>query len=128
MAAFWETRENKKAFEEKKREQQGGSGFRVAGRGLSATEKERFPWATVMQDSDGELLVPDVFLAPIQEINFVNLALRVLVANPLKMIDHDRMMNLFSATICEIYDFEGKPMKESKLDEVAIASSLYALC
>ena len=128
MAAFWETRENKQAFEEKKREQQGGSGFRVAGRGLSATEKKRFPWATVMQDSDGELLVPDVFLAPNQEINFVNLALRGLVANPRKMIDHDRMMNLFSATICEIYDFEGKPMKESKLDEVAIASNLYALC
>lgn len=67
MPAFWGKREDKEAFEEKKREQQGESGFRVAGRGLSAAEKKRFPWATIMQDSDGELLVPDIFLAPIQK-------------------------------------------------------------
>ena len=113
-----------KAFEEKKHEQQGVSGFHVAGRGLSAAEKKSFPWATIMQDSDGEILVPDVFLAPIQETSFVNLALRVLVANPLEMIDYERMMDLFSALMLNIYDFENDFMKKNKLDEVAIANHL----
>lgn len=73
-----------------------------------------------MQDIDGELVVPDVLLAPIQEIAFVNFTLRVLVANPFEVIDHDRMMDLFSAIIFKIYDFENDSAKKSKLDEVVI--------
>lgn len=78
MAAFWARREDQIAFEEKKRGQQEGSGFRVAGRGLLMVKKKIVPWATIMQDSDGELLVPNVFLAPIHEPTFVSFPLTVL--------------------------------------------------
>lgn len=71
MAAFWAKREDKEAYEEKKCGQLRGPGFWVAGRGLSAAEKKMFPWATIMRDTTGELLLPDVFLAPIDQTNFV---------------------------------------------------------
>lgn len=120
MAAFWAKRENGKAYDEKKRKQLKGPGFRLAGRGLSAAEKNDFPWAKIMRDAIGELLVSDVFLAPIQKTNFVDFALKVLVANPCEVVDQDRMMDLYSAIITKIYDFQHDSEKSSRLAQVVI--------
>lgn len=120
MAASWTKRKDEKAYDEKKGEQLRGPGFRSAGRGLSAAEKKGFPWATIMRDGDGKLLVPDVFLAPIHKTNIVDFALKVLVANPYEVVDQDRMMDLFSAIITKIYIFEHEPEKSSKLAQVAL--------
>ena len=123
MAAFWATRQLNEDWQNRKREQMRGTGFCIVNRGLSKAEKKGFPWAIVMQDADGELLVPDVFLTPIDEINFVDFAVKELVANPCKPLDLARIMDLFSAVITKIYDYEYKSARDMKLLEVCTAGN-----
>ena len=69
---------------------------------------------------DWEYLLPEVQLMPLYNVFFLELAKKVIAANPGKPLGIELMRRLWRLLIREVYDFVSEAERTAKLDEVRI--------
>ena len=65
-----------------------------------------------------EYILPEVQLMPLYHVFFLELAKRIIAANPGKPLGIELMRRLWRLLIRELYDFVSEDERTAKLDEV----------
>lgn len=118
IEAFWSLAPDKRTQEWIAEEKKDTAFWETSLHSLSAIQRESYPWAAVMEDVNGVLLVPHILLVPMSQISYKKFVKDVVIANAPLEIDIYRMKLLWSATVTNAYDYECKCKREAVLAEV----------
>lgn len=72
----------------------------------------------VLGNHDWEYIVPDVQLMPLYDVFFLEVAQKIIAANPGKSLPIELMRRLWRLLISEVYDFVNEAERTAKLEEV----------
>lgn len=113
---YWQKRLDADAFKAK-RAHQSSADFWSFPRQLSKDE-QKDKGVVLLGNHDWEFFLPEVQLMPLYHVFFLELAKKVILANPGKLLTIELMRRLWRVLIREVYDFVNEAERMAKLEEV----------
>lgn len=113
---YWQKRLDADAFKAK-RASQSSAEFWSFPRQLSKDEQNQ-KGIVILGNHDWEYILPEIQLMPLYHVFFLELAKKIIAANPGKPLSIELMRRLWRLLIREVYDFVNETEKKAKLEEV----------
>lgn len=97
---------------------QGLSTSRVFPREPTTAEFVADPGLLILSDGSQWFILPGYNLKPVTAINFSHFVVTLLVLNPSLYLTHDKITELWSTLVLQVYHFEADDVKSAKLSEM----------